>query len=216
MVKQEIHQDENLDEYLEKLLDVQRKKTKKLEKQFQENNEGWKKFKFHNDENLKELVDNPKYQDNLNEIRRINKDSKPLAEDKEGSPTKVTPPVEIKFAEEEMLRKFEEDEQIRIQQEEQDKIREEEERKERILMASAKKSDNLTDSINFDQSNVEAEFKLELERMYMEREDKLSMQFNQMIHKAKFAQKDVVPPQLPELKGLQNVPVQKNQPLAPM
>ena len=44
MVKQEITADQNLDEYLEKLLEIQRRKTSKLTKEFQENNEGWKEF----------------------------------------------------------------------------------------------------------------------------------------------------------------------------
>ena len=44
MVRKNISADENLDEYLEQLLDIQRKKANKMEKQFKEENDAWRDF----------------------------------------------------------------------------------------------------------------------------------------------------------------------------
>lgn len=63
---------------------------------------------------------------------------------------------------------------------------------------------------------------IEMDRLLMEREDKLSMQYEEYTHKLKFIQKDVKPPMLPpclfyEDNPLKNKPVQTNlAPTAPM
>ena len=41
LVKQKISAEDDLDEYMEQLLDVERRKNAKLQKQFMENNEDW-------------------------------------------------------------------------------------------------------------------------------------------------------------------------------
>lgn len=47
MVKQNLNAEENIDDYLEQLLDIQRKKNVKLEKKFKENSEAWQEFMGH-------------------------------------------------------------------------------------------------------------------------------------------------------------------------
>ena len=72
-----------------------------------------------------------------------------------------------------------------------------------------------SDHLGLSQSNIDAEFKLEMERMYMQREEKLSIDFNNQMHRAHFAQKDLFPPSMPDCvslpnRPLRNIPVQPN------
>ena len=58
---------------------------------------------------------------------------------------------------------------------------------------------------------MEEEMQREIDRMYMEREDRQSRLFNEALHRQRFSQKDAKPPALPECLlqqyGLKNVPV---------
>jgi len=87
----------------------------------------------------------------------------------------------------------EEEEQARQEQEEKER-QEEEQQKERLLKAAEARKSEAVSEPEFCQADVEADFKLEMERMYMEREDKLSLQFNKAVHRARFDQKNVAPP----------------------
>lgn len=137
---------------------------------------------------MKELVEGEEWLENLKEMRMINQMADVPVDEDSGhllNQIKHMEPLKIRLAEEEIAQRFEEEERKRLEQEEQERIEEMKERQQRILLASAKKSEALSDDF-VSQSNVEADFKREMERMYMEREDKLSLQFNNALHRARF------------------------------
>lgn len=63
------------------------------------------------------------------------------------------------------------------------------------------------------------EISLEMERLYMEREDRLSKEYNEFCHRQLFKQKDANPPMLPVCMHFENpfinIPVQLNLPPTP-
>ena len=71
MVHKKLDGSTDLDQYLEDMLEVQRRQTKKLEKQFKENNEAWKEFKQVNDEEIRNF-ESKNVQDDIDEIKQIN------------------------------------------------------------------------------------------------------------------------------------------------
>ena len=72
-----------------------------------------------------------------------------------------------------------------------------------------------TNQSKIESSVGENELRLEIERMYMDREDKQSILANELFHRQKFIQKDNNPPTLPfsltdESQPLKNIHVQPN------
>ena len=71
MVHKKLDGSTDLDQYLEDMLEVQRRQTKKLEKQFKENNEAWKEFKQVNDDEIRNF-ESKNVQGDIDEIKQIN------------------------------------------------------------------------------------------------------------------------------------------------
>lgn len=61
---------------------------------------------------------------------------------------------------------------------------------------------------------MDKEIELDMHRMYMEREDKMSLEYNNYLHRMKFKEKDMSVPELPYClrdpsEPFKNIPVQK-------
>ena len=62
----------DLDDYVEKMLDAQRKHGKKREKRFQEKNEAWTNYRAHREVELKNIAERADWLEDLAEIKQIN------------------------------------------------------------------------------------------------------------------------------------------------
>lgn len=72
MVKQKLNDDMDLDDYLEKMLDAQRRQQQKKGNQFLEMNEAWQMMKMNQEAELKDVVENEEWLKDLEEIKMIN------------------------------------------------------------------------------------------------------------------------------------------------
>ena len=211
MVRKNISADDNLDEYLEQLLDIQRKKANKMEKQFQEGNEAWRDFKGGMQKEL-ERVEDQKWKDDLNEIKQINQTEEAIPQDPR-SPEKAAIIPKMVLAEEELLEAYKAQEEDRRQWEQEDEQKRIAEAKQQ---AQSKKLERKVQKKSKIENSVgETELRLEMERMYMEREEKQSKMANDNWHRQRFNQKDMNPPVLPfcltdDSQPLKNIPVQQN------
>ena len=68
MIGQKLSADINLDEYVDKMLAIQKTKNVKMEEQYLRNDEEWKKFVSENNEEVKKLTEG-EWIENLNEIK---------------------------------------------------------------------------------------------------------------------------------------------------
>ena len=125
---------------------------------------------------MKNLVENEQFAKNLEEIKQINQEERPPS----GFTKKDLKPIECKFAEEEVMEKFQKEEEEKkvaeqVQLEESLKEKKEVGRAAEVpggpIKATPSKTPKKPEPTG---PNPDDEFKEEMERMYMQREDKLS------------------------------------------
>ena len=80
MIAGKLSADVNLDDYVDKMLAIQKTKNNKMEQQYLRQDPEWKKFVSENNEEVKKLTEG-EWLDNLNALKQINfeeKDNNPL------------------------------------------------------------------------------------------------------------------------------------------
>ena len=162
MIAGKLSADVNLDDYVDKMLAIQKTKNNKMEQQYLRQDPEWKKFVSENNEEVKKLTEG-EWLDNLNAIKQINfeeKDNNPLNAKILDKVKNEVPVPELKFAEEELLEEIEKEREEQQVIEAEMRVHEEKERLERIKQVEVAMLDVST-------SNFDTEFKLEMERMYM-------------------------------------------------